>query len=210
MSHSVLSLKTPLRALLAACAVVVAVAPAQASVLGYTFSGVTGAGTLVDFGSGVVDASGVGFTITGTTTDVDLTGVGDGFGLFAATSTYYFGAFGSFTTDLDADRYFQDCFSAVAISCVGLYDPAATAGFLLGFAPVATNPDVGLAIGTPSGAFLVGSAARYMANSAGQQIFWNAGSFTGMSVQAVPEPATPALLGLGLAALLAWRPRRRA
>lgn len=199
------ALRWPL-AMLAALAMAL---PAQAASLNYSFAGVTGAGTLLDFGGGPVAAAGVAFTVVGTTADVDLSAVGDGFGLFAATSTYTFSGFGTFTTDAGTDRYFQNCYGPGAITCVGLFDPAGSAGFLLGFTPVVGDPDSGMAIGTPSGAFLVGSTAHYLANSALQQIYWNAGAFSDMSIQAVPEPGMLSLFALGLAGL-AWRRRVRA
>lgn len=199
------ALRWPL-AMLAALAMTL---PAQAVGLSYSFAGVTGAGTLLDFGGGPVAATGVAFTVVGSTSDIDLSSVGDGFGLFAATSTYSFAGFGTFTTDAGTDRYFQNCYGPGAITCVGLFDPAGSAGFLLGFTPIAGDPDSGMVIGTPSGAFLVGSTAHYLANAAGQQIYWNAGAFSDMSIQAVPEPGMFFMFGLGLAAL-AVRRRARA
>jgi PEP-CTERM motif len=185
------------------------VAPAHADLLSYSFSGVAGPGTVLDLGNGPVSAAGATFTIVGTTTtDLDLTAPGDGFGVFAATTTYDFGALGAFTTNVGGDRYFQNCYGAAGITCVGLFDPAEAAGFLLGFAPIPANPDFGLAIGTPVGAFLVGSTGHYLANSAGAQLYLVADTFTDMSVQAVPETGTVVMFGVGLAGL-AWRLRAR-
>jgi PEP-CTERM motif len=207
---SSISLKQPVaQALSALFAVLTMAAPARAVPLEYWFTGVTGAGSLVDFGHGVVSVEGVSFTITGRTVDdVDLTAVGDGFGAFQATSTYDFGGFGSFQTKVGGDVYFQNCHSPAGITCVGLFDPFANAGFLLGFAPIAGNPDHGLAIGTPTGAYFAGASPRYLANGAGQQIYMQAGAFTNMAVVAVPEPHSVALFLSGLAAL-AWRRRVR-
>ena len=169
----------------------------------YSFSGFTNSATLIDLGSGPVSAALVPFTVTGRTTNgVDLTPVGDGFGLFAATSTYDFGAFGSFTTNVGADRYFQDCFSNLAINCAGLYDPAQANGFLVGFDPIITDPDVALAVGSPTSAFFVGGANRYFSNSAGQQLFLGYEWVPSLSVRAVPEPSSVSLFLF--ATLLGW------
>ena len=194
------------RSLFASAALVLGLAvttTGQASSLQYTFSGYTNSATLIDLGSGPVSAALVPFTVTGRTTNgVDLTGVGDGFGLFAATSTYDFGAFGAFTTNVGADRYFQDCFSNSAINCAGLYDPAQANGFLVGFDPIITDPDVALAVGSPTSAFFVGGANRYFSNSAGQQLFLGYEWVPSLSVQAVPEPSS---ISLCLSAmLLGW------
>lgn len=195
------------RMLMVALAALAVLTPVHANRLAYSFAGITGADTLLDFGGGPVAAAGVLFSVTGTTVDdVDLTGVGDGFGVFAATSTFDFGSYGSFTTNPGGDLYFQNCYGPAAISCVGLFDPFAKAGFLLGFAPIVGNPDAGLPIGTPSGAFFVGAEPRYYANSGGLQIYLRAGAFSDMSIQAIPEPGTFTLFGLGVAGL-AWRRR---
>jgi hypothetical protein len=172
-------------------------APASASLLSYSFGGVTEAGSLVDFGGGPVAAGGVTFTITGTTTtDLDLTAPGDGLGLFAATSTYNFGALGSFTTDAGADTYFQNCDSPTGITCVGLFNGAD--GFLLGFTEILGDPDFGMPIGTPAGGFFVGSTFRFLQNGSGDQMYLSVASLSSASIQTVPEPGTLGLVGLGL------------
>jgi hypothetical protein len=191
--------------LIAAILTLAGMTPVQAAPLAYSFSGLTTAGSLLNLGAGLVDVGGVNFTVTGMTTDdIDQTPTSDGLGLFNATSTYDFGAFGTFTTDTGGDTYFQNCSSPAGITCVGLFN--GSTGFLLGFPVIAGDPDFGLAIGTPSGAFLVGSEFRFLANDAGDQMFVNAASFSNMSIQAVPEPGMVSLFGLGLA-VLAWRRR---
>ncbi|MCZ4316080.1 PEP-CTERM sorting domain-containing protein [Comamonadaceae bacterium G21597-S1] len=171
--------------------------PASAALLTYSFNGITSAGSVLDLGGGPVDVGGIAVSITGTTTtDVDLTAVGDGLGLFAATSTYDFGALGSFTTDVGGDTYFQDCSSPTGITCVGMFNGAS--GFLLGFPEIVGDPDFGMPIGTPAGGFLVGSEFRFLQNGSGNQMFLSIDALTAASIQSVPEPGTLALVGLGL------------
>jgi hypothetical protein len=192
------------------------VAPsAHAVLLNYSFSGVAGIGSSIDVGGGAVNVSGVAFTATGSTVnDVDLFNggaVGDGFGQFAATTTYDFGGALVFVTDTGADFYIQDCAGAAAVSCAGLTNSVVNAGFLYNFAPaVAGNPDFGVPLGTQT-ASSANFTLRTQTNAAGHSLTINnrSASASRVTVKAVPEPGTAVMLLLALGGLGATVRRRR-
>ena len=139
--------------------------------------------------------------------DVDLFGggaVGDGVGIFAATTVYDFGAFGAFTTDGGGDFYGQNCDGPAAVDCALLSDVTASVGFRIDFAPsVAGDPDFGIALGTKlATGFQINT--RTQSNDSGFSLTIATGgqivSVTANAV-AIPEPATLALVGLSLAAM---------
>ena len=180
---------------------------AHAVLLNYSFSGVAGIGSSIDVGSGPVNVSGVAFTATGSmVNDVDLFNggaVGDGFGLFAATTTYDFGGPLVFVTDMGADFYLQDCAGAAAVSCAGLTNSTVTAGFRFNFAPpVPGNPDFGVPLGTQTASSANFTPIRTQTNAAGHSLTINNRSASGSRVSAVPEPSTAVML-------LRWRSGKR-
>lgn len=103
---------------------------ANAALIDYSFNGTAGAGSSIDLGAGAIDLSGVSFTATGSVTDdTDLFPVSF-FGLFAATTTYDFGAIGSFITDIGAEFYAQGEVSPTDFF-IGLTDAGANTGLVV-------------------------------------------------------------------------------
>jgi hypothetical protein len=94
----------------AACVVGMTAPVANAALLSYSFNMTAAAGSTLDLGSGLIDLTGVTYTITGnTTSDTDIYAggaVGDGIGQFAAASVFSFGVLGSFATDASSDHYY--------------------------------------------------------------------------------------------------------
>lgn len=194
---------------------VLAVPCAHASVLTYSFTGIAGPGSSISVGAGTVDISGIAFTASGqTVNDVDqFSGgaVGDGRGFFAATTTYAFGAFGSFITNIGGDFYGQNCSGIAAVNCALLSDLGASVGFRIDFAPgVLGDPDFGIALGTQSATgFQINT--RTQLNASGDFLtIATGGQILSVTANAsdVPEPMTLVLVGFGLAGIGITRRRR--
>lgn len=195
-----------------------ALAPAaHATILNYSFVGTAATGSTLNLGAGAIDVSGVLFTASGQmVNDVDMYfgGVaGDSVGAFAATSVYNFGVLGAFATDFGADFYGQNCVSPASVSCALLMTVNATAGFRIDYAPaVAGDPDFGIDIGTQTG-IGSGTVTRTQTNSFGHSLtmdVFSMRSVTTSAANAVPEPATLAIVGLGLVGLCFSRRRKTA
>lgn len=195
-------------------ALVFTASTAHAVLLSYTFSGVAGAGSLIDTGlaGDPSDVSGVAFTITGqTTSDVDVES-NPGFGVFTATSTYDFGVLGSFTTDIGAEGFLQNCVAASSVQCIGLtsvpLDLASFVGVI--FLPgIPGSPNIaGSVLGTLPVVGTLGTA-RSLSNTAGHSLTLTVtdSSISAASVAAVPEPTTLILASIAL--LGACRQRRK-
>ncbi len=197
----------------------IAALPAHAGLLNFEFLMTAANGSSGDFGNGTtVDLSGLGFTITGSTTsDVDLFNSGsadDTIGGFATSLSFNFGATGTFSTSTAQTDviYVQNCGgSDTAIGCAGLTDLVASVGFLGEFAPIAvSDADIGQALGSN----IVPLSTRYvnpfnLTNTAGHglSLYFTNTSVTELSVTAssVPEPAPLLLLLSGIALLSSSR-----
>ena len=192
---------------------------AHAALLSYSFSGIAGAGSILDVGSGPVDVTGAAFTASGVTiNDVDLFGggvVGDGVGAFAATTTYDFGILGAFSTNAGGDFYLQNCAGPTQVNCALLATLNAGQGFRVDFTPaVVGDPDFGIPLGTQLN---IGGQCitRTQSNASGDTLTLGcidsrliSVTVTAAVAAAAPEPATLVLLGLGLAGL-GWTRRRK-
>lgn len=187
----------------------------------YTFTGVLGEASYFQSTNGAVtDLEGVAFTARGFA-DAPLSAWGQEF--FAATTTYDFGSYGSFTTDVGADTYYQDQWIDG--------QPIHTVGLMFVFNQVGMVDGQGFRLDLPTPVILDEHSqiqtfdlqtmeqiryapfeARTQKNSAGEVFFSASGllGFTPMiltsaQVQRVPEPGTLSLLAIGAGLLLKRR-----
>jgi hypothetical protein len=179
---------------------------AMAEPIHYSFTGIMSAASSLTQGDGaVVDLSSAHFTATGIIGDV-----ADGaLSVFTATTTYDFGALGSFTTNQGADRYAQlSSNGGASVDTIGLvsWRPGFidVIGFLIsiGSTPVAD-------IGSPAALGIVAplrtrtGTQRFLTNSSGQTLHIRVNgqsqnvAISSAAVTRVAEPSALLLLGLG-------------
>jgi hypothetical protein len=195
---------------------------AAADVIRYSFTGSIGTGSgnrsTLDLGLGPIDLSGAVFTVSGTLVD-DLP-EDDTTAIFAATSTYDFGALGQFTTDTGGDFYWQLAEDAAVggVDYVGLINwyrgTIDFSGFMIQVAHQNADESTPQALGhlVAQETFDHSPPPRRWQNSAGQTLSLG-GTFPMITIASadvtpVPEPGTLTLIGLGAAGLYA-RGRRR-
>ena len=139
-----------------------------------------------------------------TLSDVDTFSTDPDLGLYAAMSTYTFaGIAGAFVTDATTDENFGlDCIDATAFSCAFLGNsPLTEITVLIDFASILDDPNAGSALLSVFGLSRA-PVPRTLTNSAGHTLsFINSSGLAATlttTAKSVPEPATLALLGLGL------------
>ena len=205
------------------CAIVLtlgSVFPAAASPISYSFTGTLGMAWL-DTGEEIIDLSGSAFTVTGITGERFC--FEDPYGCspsWTGTSTYDFGALGSFTTAPGMDRYTERFDSAGNLIAVGLINERLGSidyeGFMAFISPVAGGDrSAPVAFGTvqPIRTYASVGPMRNMRNAEGDRLSLIDGvaispyhmQLTSVTTQPAPEPATLLLLTVGGAALLRRR-----
>jgi hypothetical protein len=196
-------------------ATVLSPTPADADPIHYSFSGTWTRLSTMDLGYGLIDISLAAFTVTGTTIGDQSTYPDDPyFGAFAATSTYDFGALGTFTTDYGGDHFFvQRGVSSSGVPVileVGLESwilglGHGEVGFSVSISPVPLPPELA-PLGTLEPLGVRVSHERTFTNAGGQTLYLRGETggppstqpqITSASVEAVPEPQTIWLLALG-------------
>jgi hypothetical protein len=196
------------QAVVAAALIVLTAATARADSIRYTFAGTMSYGSYLDNGDGIlIDLSGATFSATGITGERFADSTWD---MWLATTTYDFGALGSFTTNTGADKYVQNGILG-SIGSVGLlsWQPGVmdTFGFWAAIPTQVASGTDPIAFGTVA-ATAADVGARSQGNTAGQSFYlahhylWD-GAYPNLVIQsvtteAVPEPATAALLLLGV------------
>jgi hypothetical protein len=181
-------------------------ASAMAEPIHYSFTGIMSATSSLTRSDGtIVDLSSARFTATGIIGDL-----ADGaLSIFTATTTYDFGALGSFTTNEGADRYAQlSSDGGASIDTIGLISWRPGFIDLIGFlisirsTPVA---DIGrpAALGPLSPLRTRTGTQRFLTNSSGQTLHIRVNgqsqnvAISSAAVTRVAEPSALPLLGLG-------------